>query len=72
MNITKNKLDYELDMELRERLNNCTEKHLNKQLCLHLLSSTLGSELYIMGNVNLHYQIKDGLKDEYVNSKIAA
>jgi hypothetical protein len=72
MNITKNKLDYELDMELRERLNNCTEKQLNNQLCLQLLSSTLGSELYIMGNVNLHYQIKDGLKDEYVNSKIAA
>lgn len=64
MNITKSKLDYELDMELRERLNNCTEKQLISNPLFHSLSRTFGSELYLMGNVNLHYQIKDGLSDE--------
>jgi hypothetical protein len=64
MNITKSKLDYELDMELRERLNNYTEKQLISDPLFHSLSRTFGSELYLMGNVNLHYEIKDGLRYE--------
>lgn len=64
MNITKNKLDYELDMELRERLNKCTEKQLNRDLLLGSWFKAFGSELYLIANVNLHYEIKDGLRYE--------